>query len=94
MTNSPRSAGLILAPRPGTSEGKSYSSADRSEIANSQSQIGNENGWPKLSNGKPDFNQMTSGQRRVYDAARLKRIYGDKVLPGDVIVEERASRPY
>lgn len=26
--------------------------------------------------------------------ARLKRIYGDKVLQGDVIVEERNSRPY
>ena len=25
---------------------------------------------------------------------RLKRIYGDKILPGDVIVEERNSRPY
>ena len=27
-------------------------------------------------------------------AARLKRIYGDQVLSGDVIVEERESRPY
>jgi hypothetical protein len=27
-------------------------------------------------------------------AARLKRIYGDLVLPGDVVVEERESRPY
>ncbi len=25
---------------------------------------------------------------------RLKRIYGDKVLRGDVVVEERDSRPY
>jgi prevent-host-death family protein len=25
---------------------------------------------------------------------RLKRIYGDKVLLGDVVVEERDSRPY
>ncbi len=25
---------------------------------------------------------------------RLKRIYGDKVLQGDVVVEERNSRPY
>jgi antitoxin (DNA-binding transcriptional repressor) of toxin-antitoxin stability system len=24
---------------------------------------------------------------------RLKRIYGDQVLPGDVVVEERDSRP-
>jgi prevent-host-death family protein len=25
---------------------------------------------------------------------RLKRIYGDKVVQGDVVVEERNSRPY
>jgi antitoxin (DNA-binding transcriptional repressor) of toxin-antitoxin stability system len=25
---------------------------------------------------------------------RLKRIYGETVLPGDVVVEERDSRPY
>jgi prevent-host-death family protein len=33
-------------------------------------------------------------RKRPDFAARLKRIYGDKVLPGDVIVEERESRPY
>ncbi len=27
-------------------------------------------------------------------AARLKRIYGDKMLSGDVVVEDRESRPY
>lgn len=27
-------------------------------------------------------------------AERLKRIYGDRVLPGDVVVEDRESRPY
>jgi antitoxin (DNA-binding transcriptional repressor) of toxin-antitoxin stability system len=32
------------------------------------------------SKGRPDF------------AARLKRIYGDVILPGDVVVEERESR--
>ena len=32
--------------------------------------------WPKLPDGKPDFNKMTSSQRQAYDAARLKRIYG------------------
>ncbi len=35
---------------------------------------------PSRSRKRPDF------------AARLKRIYGDMVLPGDVIVEERNSR--
>ena len=33
-------------------------------------------------------------RKRPDFAARLKRIYGDKVLPGNVIVEERDSRPY
>jgi len=33
-------------------------------------------------------------RKRPDFAARLKRIYGDQVLPGDVIVEERESRPY
>ena len=36
---------------------------------------------PALARKRPDF------------AARLKRIYGDKVLPGNIIVEERDSRP-
>ena len=35
-----------------------------------------------------------SPRKRPDFAARLKRIYGDQVLPGDVIVEERESRPY
>ena len=26
--------------------------------------------------------------------ARLKRIYGDKVLSGNIVVEDRESRPY
>lgn len=33
-------------------------------------------------------------KKRPDFAARLKRIYGDLVLPGDVVVEERESRPY
>jgi len=33
-------------------------------------------------------------RKRPDFAARLKRIYGGKVLSGDVIVEERESRPY
>ena len=33
-------------------------------------------------------------KQRPNFAFRLKRIYGDLVLPGDVVVEERASRPY
>lgn len=37
---------------------------------------------PAKSRKRPDF------------AARLKRIYGDLILPGDVVVEERESRPY
>jgi hypothetical protein len=33
-------------------------------------------------------------KKRPNFAARLKRIYGDKVLSGDVVVEDRDSRPY
>ena len=33
-------------------------------------------------------------KKRPNFAARLKRIYGNLVLPGDVVVEERESRPY
>jgi len=38
--------------------------------------VGDLSNWPKLQNGKPDFTKMTSAQRRAYDSARLKRIYG------------------
>jgi antitoxin (DNA-binding transcriptional repressor) of toxin-antitoxin stability system len=33
-------------------------------------------------------------KKRPDFAARLKGIFGNKVFPGNVIVEERASRPY
>ncbi len=33
-------------------------------------------------------------KKRPDFAGRLKRIYGDKVLDGDVVVEDRNSRPY
>ncbi len=39
-------------------------------------------GKPGKSKKRPDF------------FARLKRIYGDTVLPGDVVVEERNTRSY
>lgn len=44
-----------------------------SEIRNSKSEIQNDAGWPKFPNGKPDFANMTSTQRREYDAQRLRR---------------------
>jgi hypothetical protein len=33
-------------------------------------------GWPKRTDGLPDFEKMTSAQRRTYDAARLRRKFG------------------
>ena len=33
-------------------------------------------GWPKRSDGSPDFDTMTSPQRRAYHEARLKRLFG------------------
>jgi hypothetical protein len=47
-----------------------------SQIANRKSQLANSEGWPKLPDGKPDFAQMTSAQRRAYDQDRLTRLFG------------------
>lgn len=41
---------------------------------------------------QPPAPKRTVPKKRPDFAARLKRIYGDKVLSGDVIVEERESR--
>jgi antitoxin (DNA-binding transcriptional repressor) of toxin-antitoxin stability system len=42
----------------------------------------------------PPAPRRTRTRRRPDFLARLKRIYGDKVLHADVVVEERNSRPY
>jgi len=42
----------------------------------------------------PPVPKPTKPKKRPDFAARLKRIYGDKVLSGNIIVEERNSRPY
>ena len=42
----------------------------------------------------PPAPKPAKAKKRPNFAARLKRIYGDLVLPGDVVVEERESRPY
>jgi prevent-host-death family protein len=42
----------------------------------------------------PPARKPTGPRKRPDFAARLRRIYGDQVLPGNIIVEERASRPY
>ena len=42
----------------------------------------------------PPAPKRPKAKRRPDFAARLKRIYGDKVVQGDVVVEERDSRPY
>ncbi len=34
------------------------------------------NDWPKLADGKPDFDKMTSQHRRAFDVARLNRKFG------------------
>ena len=38
--------------------------------------------------------KRAKARRRPDFAARLQRIYGNLVLPGEVVVEERQSRPY
>lgn len=42
----------------------------------------------------PPAPKPARAKKRPDFAARLKRIYGDKVLSGNIIVEERNSRPY
>ena len=42
----------------------------------------------------PPASKSARPKQRPDFAARLQRIYGDVVLPGDVVVEERESRPY
>ena len=42
----------------------------------------------------PPRPKQAKAKKRPDFTARLKRIYGDLVLPGDVVVEERESRPY
>lgn len=42
----------------------------------------------------PPLPKPAKPRKRPDFAARLKRIYGDLVLQGDVVVEERDSRTY
>lgn len=42
----------------------------------------------------PPTPRPAKAKRRPDFLGRLKRIYGDKLLPGDVVVEERNSRSY
>ena len=42
----------------------------------------------------PPTPRPAKARKRPDFAARLKRIYGDLVLTGDVVVEERESRAY
>ena len=42
----------------------------------------------------PPLPKPAKPRKRPDFAARLKRIYGDLVLQGDVVVEERDSRAY
>ena len=70
-----------------TDQSMSYdgSATRRSTVAQTSHASGNErpasgksasDGWPKLSDGKPDFTRMTSAQRRSYDEARLTQRFG------------------
>ena len=42
----------------------------------------------------PPVPKPAKARRRPDFMGRLKRIYGDKILQGDVVVEERDSRVY
>jgi hypothetical protein len=49
------------------------STSSSSEIADRQSPMAD---WPKLANGKPDFEKMNSQQRAAYHQSRLNRVLG------------------
>jgi prevent-host-death family protein len=42
----------------------------------------------------PPAPKPPKARKRPDFLGRLKRIYGDKILQGDVVMEERDSRPY
>jgi antitoxin (DNA-binding transcriptional repressor) of toxin-antitoxin stability system len=42
----------------------------------------------------PPVSAPPKRRQRPDFAARLKRIFGNKVVSGDIVVEERNSRPY
>ena len=42
---------------------------------------------------QPPATKLGPARKRPDFAARLRRIYGDKVLHGNIVVEERNSRP-
>jgi len=42
----------------------------------------------------PPRNRRQRGAKRPDFAARLKRIYGDKMFSTNIVVEDRQSRPY
>jgi hypothetical protein len=60
--------------------GSSSHSGAQSQASNSNSNSTptpvSVNGWPKFSNGAPDFERMTNAQRRAYDKDRLMRRFG------------------
>lgn len=50
--------------------------ASTEKVSSTSSTNGEATDWPKRDNGAPDFDKMTSVQRRAYDADRLKRKFG------------------
>src|SRR6185295_1745919 len=53
-------------------QGTSARSANRDEQSRVTSTATNGD-WPRLANGKPDFDRMTAQERAAYHAARLNR---------------------
>ncbi len=68
------------AARRATVEVRNNPLATAGQRADSQSTIADSQGpgadWPRRANGAPDFERMTPGHRRAFDAARLKRKFG------------------
>ena len=60
----------------GSASNRSTGDIKNNPLATPAPEFRNAADWPRLASGKPDFATMNSIQRRAYDAARLKRIYG------------------
>jgi hypothetical protein len=77
VTNNPLSKTVVpLATAPTANSGVTETTSARSTNSATSTVESTEVHWPVRADGRPDFDKMTSVQRRSYDEARLKRIFG------------------
>jgi len=77
VTNNPLSKPVVpLASAPTANAVATETTSARSTSSATSTVDSTEVHWPVRADGRPDFDKMTSVQRRSYDEARLKRIFG------------------